>query len=622
MEDYFLNQNRLLEDRVDLLIHSIETRLDKLFSYQEDTQTSSQQHDDSNSITGGPSRAPYSASSFLTFKAPYIRDFRGWCAPTSADTKQIKQLNGNENIDLLIKTKLWSKEAKQQLNEAVQDHYAQKHLVKLLKQKNQLIDLSASTNNVEDIGQKLRLLEEQAEQVRRRKNPKIFLPEDRFDTEIDWCSISAKLTSHHDAHDCRLMWTNELHWSISDNLWTKDEDICLINAVAKHGKSDWDSVARELNSNRLAWQCCSRYNQNYAFEPSTLDQGDSDKIIEVINLCRFGNFVPWDQVMYFIQSHSLHQVKYQWHKYCAEASNSSPWTHNEDALLMAAVRKFGEKSWSRVADLIPGRHNKSCRERYIMRLKYKRRAVGRWRPAEDLKLLQLIDMYGTNWSIVSAHLPERNAHQLRNRYELIRNQPERKNRCPISHRKLYRKPTGELVKFGYRRAKAEDQRDVDRRLAEIFSTYREVNPKKKAKCVYRSAQDEIIYQTLVRVLCDTLSDQEQEHQLLGTIIKKAICYKQGLLPPSHSTMIGYKALTLQQDYLDRLASKADGNQDDQPEIDEKILKIFVSIFLWPAVLSRLKCPQVDLSKCQVGSIIEKNAKNLYKIRNIQNLLTK
>lgn len=621
-ESYFLTHNKLLEEKLDYCLHSVEVRLDKLYNRLYDQQQTFQEpHKQTSHNT---STNQFSSYSFLQFKAPYIRDFRNFSGPANEDLRQIKELSGEENIDYLIKNKNWTKDSKRQLHDAILDHYAQSHIIELIKQKNVLSkQLQDSWHDPNDIKQKISLIEEQTEQVKARKEPRIFVPEDRDGMNVDWCAISARLAStYHEAQDCRFMWSNQLHWSINDGPWTKDEDVCLLNAIKKFGINDWDSVARELNSNRLPWQCCSRYQREFASSSlgsAPITEDDKDKIIEVINLCRIGNFVPWNQVMYFIQYHSLFQVKYQWHKLLSDRKSTQFWSQHEDLLLLKAVAKFGDKDWNRIANLIPDRSNKSCRERYIMRLKFLTRALGNWRPKEDEKLLQLIERFGTNWSVISSNFPERNNHQLRNRYELLRNQVGRIG--PIKRKKLHRNAEGLLVSHVCRRQKPSLDREVDERLREIFTAYQDVKFASKT-LVCRSAQDELIYQNLIQVVRHIIFARDMQHNLLSSILdkslKKSAGTKYNLLSPNLLTIQGYRAWTMQQDYLNQFCNEdVDLERILSTNEYHEMLKVIMSLFLWPAILSRVERPLLDLNKFETMSIVEKDSKNLYKIREIQ-----
>lgn len=622
-QDHFFFYNRHIEERIDLLLYNVESRLDKLHetAYNYDDEHGKDQK-------SSRSRLGLSYYSFLTFQKPYLRDIRQMSGPSNQDVRQISQLVGSENIDHIIRNKSWTKETENQLRSVILELYAQKHIVKLIKQKNDLHQqyLSTCGDTKNDLEQKFRLIDEQIEQVRQRKEERIFVPPVRDDPSLDWCAVSAQLSkTQHDAWDCKLMWKNKLHWSINSNSWTRDEDLCLLDATKKYGVNDWDSVAKELNNGKLAWQCCSRYQQEYANANSKLTpltDDDADKIIEIINLCKIGDYVPWNQVMYFIQYHDLLQVKYQWRKFLAEARSTQPWSHNEDVLLLNLVEKFGTREWNRISDYIEGRSNKSCRERYIMRLKYPKRAIGNWRRREDEILLNLIDRFGTNWTMIAYHFPERNNHQLRNRYELLRNEPGRVG--PIKHRKLCKDSHGNLVINTGRKRKPQTEREIDERLRQILSSYQDVKPKAKS-LVYRSVQDEIIHQNLVKVVKSSLLSETLDLKTPGFVIKRALEDSMGsmteLMSPNLATLKGFKAWSSQQEYLNQL-----GNRESDETIlmnDEgyhKVLKIAISLFLWPAVLSKIKAPSIDTTSVRPTGIITKDAKNLYKIREIQKSL--
>lgn len=632
-EDRFLSCNKLLEENLDYCIHIIETRLDKLYGKQVDSfQFEHNEKERTDLSKGVPHSNPYSITSFLQFKAPYIRDFRNFSGPANKDVRQIRELTGAEDVDGLLKNKIWSKEHKHLLKNSVLDHYAQNHLVKLIKQKNMLLKQlkEANSGEREIIEAKISLVEEQSEQVKARKEERTFVPCNRTDESVDWLAVSARLpNSSLDAQDCRLMWANKLHWSINDGPWTKEEDVCLLRAVEKYGRNDWDSVADELNSNRLPWQCCSRYHQEFGHSHSSLkpmSEDDMEKIIEVINLCRIGNFVPWNQVMYFVQNHSLLQVKYQWHKLLSERRSSQPWTHQEDVLLLNLVDKFGDRDWNRIANYVPGRSNKGCRERYTMRLRFEKRAVGAWLRKEDETLLSLINRYGTNWSLISTYLPERNNHQLRNRYELLKRDANRV--CPIKHRKLYRSEDGFKVVTNNRRERPSTDREIDKRLCEIFSTYQTIKSTSKS-LVCRSLQDESIYQNLVQVLKSTMTDREPSGTFVNAVIERAlrqrVTFNYDLFSPCIPTIRGYRAWTVQQDYLSQFDMDKEfaENSSELFESDDyrRFLKIATSLFLWPAILSRISAPRLDANKYQVRSIIERDRKNLYEIIRVQKQVT-
>lgn len=659
-EGYFFDYNKSLDDRLDEVIHNLERRIDRLLTKKTNlfyygskinniiTDLNSQSCSTASSSSPNHTTAskcqlritnPLSTATYSQFGYPYIRDFRKFSAPINEDVKQIRDLIGGANINNLIENKAWTRETKEQLKAAILDHYAQAHIVRLMKQKDELFKNQAQSgsskaNNSQhedeheddDLEQKLKLIDEQTEQVKARKNSRIFVPEDRLDSHgIDWCSISAKLTkTQHDVQDCKLMWQNELHWSINNSFWSKEEDECLLDAVQKHGKNDWDAVSKELNSNRLPWQCCSRFQQEFSKPGSTqISQEDTDKILEVINLCKIGNFVPWNQVMYFIRYYNLSQVKYQWNKLISGRGSGQSWSTEEDLRLLKYVEKFGIKDWNRISSYMQDRSNRSCRERYMMRLKFEKRALGKWNLKEDSKLIAYVNRFGTHWGTVSNHFPERNQHQLRNRYELLKNERGRLRRATIKQSKLVRNDEGLAIKYRKRMKKPESEKEIDQTLLEIFSSYQNVRTTQKS-LICRTGVDETIYQVLCKSLCSFLTGIElSDGTLLETVIHRALELKvfleTDILSPCNSTIQGYKAWSAQQGYFAKICGTTEVNIEEYCSSQEylQVKNIALSLFIWPSLLARLKPPLVNCQDFLQNSIIERDTNSLFKVRALQ-----
>jgi hypothetical protein len=102
------------------------------------------------------------------------------------------------------------------------------------------------------------------------------------------------------------------------------------------------------------------------------------------------------------------------------------WTMQEDAKLTAAaaaaVQKYGDKKWVRVAREVPGRTRVTCRKRWVMYLGATDRTTGRWTAEEDAKLASAIRTYGSpkrNWVAISAVVQSRTPTQCYERLVLV-----------------------------------------------------------------------------------------------------------------------------------------------------------------------------------------------------------
>ena len=102
----------------------------------------------------------------------------------------------------------------------------------------------------------------------------------------------------------------------------------------------------------------------------------------------------------------------------ADKSRKQKWTHAEDTALIAAVQKLGTKSWKEIADFVPGRNGKQCRERWVTALSpYIRR--DEWTAEEDKILLAMQHKLGNQWATIMKYLPGRSSIALKNRFKSL-----------------------------------------------------------------------------------------------------------------------------------------------------------------------------------------------------------
>ncbi|ELP84981.1 transcription factor MYB23, putative [Entamoeba invadens IP1] len=94
---------------------------------------------------------------------------------------------------------------------------------------------------------------------------------------------------------------------------------------------------------------------------------------------------------------------------------SHSWTLEEDRLLEEAVSIYGPKHWQSIADRIPSRTRKQCRERWCNHLDPKIDKTS-WKPHEDAILFRLHKKVGNQWSYIRKHLPGRTANDIKNRF--------------------------------------------------------------------------------------------------------------------------------------------------------------------------------------------------------------
>ena len=117
-------------------------------------------------------------------------------------------------------------------------------------------------------------------------------------------------------------------------------------------------------------------------------------------------------------------------------SGPKTWTKEEDNMLLNMVQGMRmPMKWSLVAQSMPDRTGKQCRERYVNHLNPRLKSSD-WSPAEDATIFHLYNTSGSQWAKMSKMIPGRTDNGIKNRFHNLRRQLERED----EHRVRLSKP--------------------------------------------------------------------------------------------------------------------------------------------------------------------------------------
>jgi hypothetical protein len=103
-------------------------------------------------------------------------------------------------------------------------------------------------------------------------------------------------------------------------------------------------------------------------------------------------------------------------------------THDEDVLLTDLVARYGDGDWAAVAEQMPGRNVRQCRERWF---NYLSPSVtnGPWSSEDDARLLEKTREFGSRWKSLTQFFPGRTDINIKNHYITL----TRRRCAPLRH---------------------------------------------------------------------------------------------------------------------------------------------------------------------------------------------
>ena len=109
------------------------------------------------------------------------------------------------------------------------------------------------------------------------------------------------------------------------------------------------------------------------------------------------------------------QIAERWEKVLDPSLIKGSWTREEDEAIINFVKENGTKNWAKLADILPGRLGKQCRERWRNHLDPN---VNRspWTPEEDQILIEMHEKLGNQWVKIAEKLNNRSDNCVKNRW--------------------------------------------------------------------------------------------------------------------------------------------------------------------------------------------------------------